>query len=254
MNLLSQPNQLLPFSCYEAIGRQFVMLVIWRFVDMSNLTVPAFTIDHEVSLSYLPAQIAESYFEEGNSFCVGAEMLRSASTDTPFQAKFVFPEFKNGVLVVQFCVESYVGAATKKVGDNVYRLAVPFSSGGSGDKRVSIQTTALPLEFFRLMMSDGAFEALSNWAEAYAGSSNSFNVALEGEDALFFTLKFRAGKETQFSKDPLQVENLEVAGELVEGKNYGTKVGGITHPALARRREAAPAASTVPAAAEDDVM
>jgi hypothetical protein len=221
---------------------------------MSNETVPMFTVDHEVALSHLPAQIADSYFAEGNSFCVGAEMLRSTTNESPFQAKFVFPEYKNGVLVVQFCLESYVGSATKKVGENTYRLAVPFSAGGSGDKRVSIKTTALPLEFFRGMMSASCFNALGQWAEAYAGSSNSFNVALEGEDALFFTLKFRGGKDSQFSKDPLQVENLEVAGELVEGKNYGTKVGGIMHPALAKRREAALAASTLPTPADDDVM
>jgi hypothetical protein len=204
-----------------------------------------FTIDHEVSLSHLPAQIAKTYFAEGNSFCVGAEMLRSASNEGCFQAKFVFPEFKSGAIVVQFCIESYIGSATTKIDENSYRLAVPFTAGGSGgDKRISIKSTALPLEFFRDMLSPACFEALSNWAQGYVGTSASFNVAVKGEeDAIFFTLKFRGGKDQEFSKDPLQVENLEVAGNLVEGKNYGTKVGGILHPALAARKKAAPESS-----------
>lgn len=227
-------------------------------VAAASNVLPPFSIDHEVTLANLPAQLAKVYYAEGNSFAMTADMVRSSSNPTAaFQLKFVFPELKSGVAHIQLCIESYIGAASTRVGENVYHLAVPFS-GERKDKPVRIKTNARPLNFYKEFLSEDCFKQLSAWTETYMGvKGEAFNLTLEGEDMLFFSLNFRAGKDKPFSPDPLQVGDIETIGVMVEGKNYGTKKNSVVHPMLAAKRarqaEATPT-SNVPRATGDDVM
>ena len=216
-----------------------------------------FAIDHEVVLSHLAAQLAETYeltLDEDevahHSIEINSSMIKgSAAKGAPFMLSFSFPRTSKGVPVGKLMVYYYLDSTCKLVDGNRFRMAIPTTGERLGkDLSIRIKTTELSIYALQEYMDASSFQKLEHWVQTNPGSTGGFPLELTEGSKLFLELELCKGqKEGSYGTDPIRVAFYDLEGNLKAGEPWGTKKGVVRGS-----RKAAPAVESPQGDDDDD--